>query len=114
MCAGEYMRCTSSASARLDRSHLNPLPQFHEQAGLNAKLNILLLLDALLLSIVDPVGHAASCNATQAQASAAYLAMALRDLQRIVDAVVPDNRADAVRLNATSTQKVRSLLLSSK
>ncbi|PWN92467.1 hypothetical protein FA10DRAFT_300950 [Acaromyces ingoldii] len=76
------------------------------RAGLNAKLNILFLLDALLLSIVDPVGHAASCNAAQAQASAAYLAMALRDLRKIVDAVVPHDRSDAVRLNAGSTQKV--------
>lgn len=94
-----------------------------EKSSLNTKLNILFLLDALLLSIVDPVGYSSfsdpgSSSATKLEGSSSssnstitastYLTLASRDLGRIVDSVVPKEDWDAVRMNATDTQKVLS------
>jgi len=85
---------------------------------LNARLNILFLLDALLLHIVDPIGFSSSSasggasssslsTANLAQAAMAYLGLATRDIQKIIlQGVVPSDNWDAVRLNASSTEKV--------
>ncbi|MCO5584985.1 hypothetical protein L7F22_038917 [Adiantum nelumboides] len=90
-----------------------------EKSSLNTKLNILFLLDALLLSIVDPIGYSsfsdAGSSSTKLEGSSnstitasTYLTLASRDLGRIVDSVVPKEDWDAVRMNATDTQKVLS------
>lgn len=88
---------------------------------LNARLNILFLVDALLLQIVDPTGFSASSTSgssgssssqaqitsNTAQAATTYLTLATRDLQKfITQGVVPLDNWDAVRLNASSTEKV--------
>ncbi|PWN38262.1 uncharacterized protein FA14DRAFT_159909 [Meira miltonrushii] len=92
-----------------------------EKASLNTKLNILFLLDALLLSIVDPVGYSSfsdpgssstklegSSSSNSSITASTYLTLASRDLGRIVHSVVPKEDWDAVRMNATDTQKVLS------
>lgn len=92
-----------------------------EKASLNTKLNILFLLDALLLSIVDPVGYSSfsdtGSNSAKIESqstssstitASTYLTLASRDLNRIVNSVVPKEDWDAVRMNATDTQKVLS------
>ncbi|UZJ54401.1 hypothetical protein CBS101457_003721 [Exobasidium rhododendri] len=88
------------------------------KTSLNARLNILFLMDALLLHIVDPIGFSSSVagsgasssslsTANLAQAAMSYLGLATRDLRRIVlQGIVPSDNWDAVRLNATSTEKV--------
>jgi CTD kinase subunit gamma len=88
---------------------------------LNARLNILFLVDALLLQIVDPIGFSASSTGSSsssslstvnlAQAAMAYLALAVRDIRKVIlQGVVPSDNWDAVRLNASSTEKVRFIL----
>lgn len=91
-----------------------------EKSSLNTKLNILFLLDALLLSIVDPVGYSSFSDTGSSSAkvegsssnytitASTYMTLASRDLARIVDSVVPKEDWDAVRMNATDTQKVLS------
>ena len=94
---------------------------------LNARLNILFLVDALLLQIVDPIGFSASSSsaggtgsssssstsfaANLAQAATTYLALATRDVDKLIlTAVVPGDNWDAVRLNTSSTEKVSRIL----
>lgn len=87
---------------------------------LNNRLNILFLIDSLLLQIVDPIGFSSSSTGNSssssssspstvnlAQAAMAYLGLATRDIRTvIVQGVVPLENWDAIRLNATSTEKV--------
>lgn len=88
---------------------------------LNNRLNILFLIDSLLLQIVDPIGYSSSSTGNNsssttlstpstvnlAQAAMAYLGLATRDIRRVIlEGVVPLDNWDAVRLNATSTEKV--------
>jgi CTD kinase subunit gamma len=77
------------------------------------------MLDALLVSIVDPIGYSSTLSeaneekdlkkastSSSATAASSYLNMAIRDLSKVVNAVVPRDDADAVRLNASSVQKI--------
>jgi CTD kinase subunit gamma len=95
------------------------------KTSLNAKLNILFLVDALLLRIVDPTGFSSSSTTTgstsslsssqstvnQAQAAIAYLELVSRDLEKLIlQGIVPSDNWDAVRLNASSTEKVSSVM----
>ena len=85
---------------------------------LNVRLNILFLVDALLLHIVDPIGFSSSSSSgatassplttlNQAQAAMVYLGLATRDIQQLIlQGVVPIDNWDAVRLNASSAEKV--------
>lgn len=86
---------------------------------LNVRLNILFLVDALLLHIVDPIGFSSSSSSSvatassplttlnQAQAAMVYLGLATRDIQQLIlQGVVPIDNWDAVRLNASSAEKV--------
>jgi len=84
---------------------------------LNSRLNLLFLIDALLLQIVDPTGFSASSTGISsssslssvnlAQAAMAYLTLAIRDIRKVIlQGVLPSDNWDAVRLNASSTEKV--------
>jgi hypothetical protein len=84
---------SKSGRPSADGAELTPSPS---QANLNARLNILFLLDALVSSSGAP---------TTSSAQGGYLDLAARDLRDIMALVVPDTR-DGVQLNASSALRV--------